>query len=221
MNTTMTTGNIQAILALAEQKGLIPDRTTRIIASGILADAFDKDADLSNRDAWRAAFKLPPLNPPVFRFIDTVEIPATDRFEVDRIKIGEVDGVKVGYVNGFFTSCFGGLVEEAQAALTLRRNELTRTASCSAINEALGTGVEEATMSQVWALMKRQGKGQKKGSLHVDGKANLFRVRDAKGVLRLVHVRWDADYGDWDVVAYEVDLGVEWDAERLVFSRNS
>ncbi len=164
---------------------------------------------------------LKPAVPSLFRFVDTVDIPAVDRFEVDRIKIGEVDGVKVGCIDAFFMSCFGGLVEEAQAALTLRCNELTRTASCSATNEALGTGIEEATMSQVWALMKRQGKGQKKGSLQLGGMANLFRVRDAKGVLRFVFVSWYVGSCDWGVRACKVDSGHDWEVRRRVFSRNS
>lgn len=39
-------------------------------------------------------------------------------------------------------------------------------------------------------------------------------------VLRLVNVNWNANYGDWNVNAYKVDNGNEWNAKRHVFSRN-
>ncbi|QQR82120.1 hypothetical protein IPJ70_02420 [Candidatus Campbellbacteria bacterium] len=159
-----------------------------------------------------------PAVPPLFRYLDTVKIAAIPSFDVSaHFKVGKTDGVKVGYIDGFFTSCFGGLVEEAQPPLALRRNELTRTAYCADINTALGEGVEEATCGQIWALMKRQGQGRR-GKLHVDGRANLFRVRDAKGVLRLVNVLWHAGSGGWVVGAGKVDHGLAWDAGRLVFS---
>ena len=61
MKTTMSTGNLQAILSLAEQKGLTPERMTKILSSGVLADLFDEQIDLSSRDAWRQAFGLGPL----------------------------------------------------------------------------------------------------------------------------------------------------------------
>ena len=162
-----------------------------------------------------------PPAPPLFRYLDTVKIAAIPSFNVPaHFKVGETDGVKVGYVWNFFTSCFGSLVEDAQPALALRRNESTRTSSCNAINEALGKGIEEATCGQIWALMKRQGRGQR-GKLHVDGKANIFRVRDKNGVLRLVNVSWSADDGDWRVDVDELGDALGWRAGRLVFSRNS
>ncbi len=193
-NSTMSTGNIQALLALAEQKSLTPERMTRIIASGIFADAFDERADLSNRDGWRIALKLQPLIPQLLHFMDTLDITAIDQFEIDRIKVGEVDGVKVGHVDGYFASRFGGFVEEAQPTTTLCRNKLVRSASFSNINEALGAHIQAGTMSQVWALVKCQGKGRrKKGALLVDGKESIFPVRCAHGHLLLVSVAWGSD----------------------------
>lgn len=61
MDTTMTSGNLQSILRLADEKHLNPERATKIIASGALADVFDEKADLTDRDAIRAAMKMPPL----------------------------------------------------------------------------------------------------------------------------------------------------------------
>jgi hypothetical protein len=63
MNTTMSSKQIQTILDLAEQKCLTPARTTAILSSGILADVFDSDANLSDREAVRQALKLGALLP--------------------------------------------------------------------------------------------------------------------------------------------------------------
>ncbi|HEY4525318.1 MAG TPA: hypothetical protein VJL39_03050 [Candidatus Paceibacterota bacterium] len=61
MDTTMTSGNLQSVLRLADEKKMSPERMTKVVASGVLADAFDEKADLSDREAIRAAMKLPPL----------------------------------------------------------------------------------------------------------------------------------------------------------------
>ncbi len=64
--TTMTSRQFQAILALAEQKGLTAERTTAILKSGILADVFDHEADLSDRPAVRNALRLGAIKPDTF-----------------------------------------------------------------------------------------------------------------------------------------------------------
>jgi hypothetical protein len=55
---TMSLGQLQAIMALAEQKGLNPERTKLILSSGVLADVFDLKADLSNREAVQKVLGL-------------------------------------------------------------------------------------------------------------------------------------------------------------------
>jgi hypothetical protein len=194
------------------------EQMTAVLGSGSLADA--RDADYTEwsperRDASRNVYGLKPLNPPpLFRFIDEVVVPMIGPFMVDRIKVGTVDGVDIGYVDPFFTECFGGLVDGVQGPTSFRRNELTRIGSCSAINETLGYGVEEATCGQIVWLMAN-------GKIRKDGKATIFRARDAKGVLRLVVVIWRADDGGWRVYADEVDCAHGWRAGRYVFSRSA
>lgn len=58
MKSTMTTGQIQEIFRIADAKRMTTERMTKIISSGILADLFDEEADLSRRDDVRKALGL-------------------------------------------------------------------------------------------------------------------------------------------------------------------
>lgn len=67
METTISSGNLQSFLRLLDDKGMTCGRFTAILGSGILADIFDPDADLGNRDAVRAALELGTIMPEIFR----------------------------------------------------------------------------------------------------------------------------------------------------------
>ncbi len=61
MDTTMNSRQLQSFLRLLEDKGVNVERSTTVLASGVLADVFDRDAKLDNREAVRAALGLGPL----------------------------------------------------------------------------------------------------------------------------------------------------------------
>ena len=64
--------------------------------------------------------------------------------------------------------------------------------------------------------MSLQSKGDE-GVLLINGWANIFYIRDAKGVFCAVGVDWDGD--GWDVRARSVGCPRGWGAGGRVFSR--
>jgi len=55
---TCTSGNLQSFLRLLDEKGVTPEIFGNRLSSGVLADVFDPNADLSDRIAVRKALKL-------------------------------------------------------------------------------------------------------------------------------------------------------------------
>ncbi len=62
-DTTYTTHQLMKLAELMEQKGITLKRFERIYTSGLLADIFEPEADLDNRNGVRAALKLGALAP--------------------------------------------------------------------------------------------------------------------------------------------------------------
>jgi hypothetical protein len=86
------------------------------------------------------------------------------------------------------------------------------------IAELGGEEKSETTLSEMFSLMEKQGKGED-GVLLNNGYANIFYIRDLAGVLRAVGVRWGG--GGWGVGADSVGGPDRWDGGYRVFSRNS
>lgn len=91
-DTTITSQQTVATLDLLKAKGMNPDRYKGILASGLLADLLDSAADLSNRDAFRAALKLSSLQPeapkPLFTIVGTTNIAATPEKKTSKCLVG-------------------------------------------------------------------------------------------------------------------------------------
>ena len=66
--------------------------------------------------------------------------------------------------------------------------------------------------------MAEQGNGED-GILLTNGYANIFYIRDIKGVFWAVGCYWGGD--GWDVSADSVGAPDVWDGGNRVFSRNS
>jgi hypothetical protein len=67
VNTIFSTAQILKLTEITEQKGVTPGRFQQILASGILADILEADADLSRREEVRKALKLGLLPPGTLR----------------------------------------------------------------------------------------------------------------------------------------------------------
>jgi len=126
---------------------------------------------------------------------------------------------KISYLDRDFKSWFLGKTEEPIGEVNLRYGVMTELANSRRIVEDLG-GEEksETTLTEMFALMEKQGQGEK-GDLLNNGWANIFYIKDNTGVLRTVRVFWYV--GGWFVGANSVENPFGWSVGYQVFSRNS
>lgn len=167
--------------------------------------------------------KLTPFLP---ELVSTVIIDATsskfvakDRFVANTSHDAPV---RISAVWDNFTKWFlsgDGKIEDPLDEQTIRYHKLRRSSVDGPIIAELG-GEEKAeiTLTEMFFLMKKQRKGED-GVLLNNYHANIFYIRDQKGVLRAVDVRWGS--GGWLVDASPVGYPDRWDIGRRVFSRNS
>ncbi len=143
---------------------------------------------------------------------------ASERFVVNTKRNAPV---KISFLWNNFSEWFLTGNSKTEAPIveqTLRYYTLRKASHDGSIIDALG-GAErsDTTLSRMFSLMEAQGKGED-GVLLTNGYANIFYVKDRKGVLRTVHVHWFG--GGWRVDADSVMIPVRWDAGHRVFSRN-
>ncbi len=154
--------------------------------------------------------------------LGAITIPATtEKFVArDKFVLGTSPGaeVKIAYLSSNFQSWFLDKIEEPRGETTLSYHKLIQASLDGPILAELGEKVE-VTISAFYSLLEKQGRGGAAGPLLVNGYANIFYVRDAKGVLRAVSAY---GYGvGWLVGAsFVLDPG-GWGAGHRVFSRNS
>jgi predicted metal-dependent peptidase len=101
--------------------------------------------------------------------------------------------------------------------MELRVSQLKKNSLDKPILAELGDKAE-TTLSAIWELLTKQPNGES-GVLLTNGYANIFYVRDAKGVLWAVGARWSS--GGWYVCASSVEGPGGWNEGSQVFSRNS
>lgn len=155
--------------------------------------------------------------PQLLEFIGTVTFPATSRSVVAEKFVVADSPVKIGWLGDNFKEWFLKKIEEPILEMTLCYAKLICSELDGPIMAELGEK-RETTLAQIYALMERQPNGEK-GILLTNGCANIFYIRDTKGVLRAVFVFWSGD--GWRVGADSVSYPCRWDGGGLVFSRNS
>lgn len=151
----------------------------------------------------------------------TVAVSAVERFAAaDHFKVDTSDSavVKIGDMGDNFRANFLSKVEKNVPAAELVVRRLTKNALDKDIREELGSDCEETTLAHLWEMLTRQSRGQK-GNLLTNGYANICYIKDAKGKLWAVDVRWDAYYDGWRVLASSVGVPHRWLAGFQVFSR--
>ncbi len=123
------------------------------------------------------------------------------------------------YLEKLFSERFLGKVEGPQGAAIICCHRLLQSLFDSDIVVGLG-GHEKAetTLTDIFWLTQQQKKGEL-GTLLTDGSANIFYVRDIRGFLGPVHVRWIV--GKWDLRANQTDHPQEHYHRLQVFSRKS
>lgn len=212
------------IISLFDETPL--EQVQAILGSGFLADLRDGDIDRVNRDELRKLLGLKPLEPVpelLLDFIGTVEVPAITEMFVARDKFvrntGKKARVKISYLGDNFTEQFLGKIEEPFAGGMLRYGTLRKSSvDGPIIAELSGKQKAETMFAEMFTLMERQGNGQS-GSLLTNGYANIFYIRDIKGVLWAVDCYWNDD--GWRVNACSVENPYSWNDGHHVFSCNS
>lgn len=162
----------------------------------------------------------------LLELVSTVVVSATTSKFVAKEKFvrdtGRKAKVKISYLGNNFTSWFlngDGKTEDSISEQTLRYHKLRQSSVDGPIIAELG-GAEksETTLSEMFSLAEKQGKGED-GVLLNNGYANIFYIKDSGGVLRAVGVDWDGD--GWSVGACSVEDPFRWPDGFQVFSRNS
>lgn len=160
----------------------------------------------------------------LLKFYGTASTPATTEKFVAKEKFivntSDEAEVNISYVGPTFQKEFlddEGIIDEPHPATILCRYKLRHGSVDKPIMADRGDH-EPTTLSEIFALMKKQRRGQR-GKLLTNGWANIFYVRSRSGVLFAVRVNWDGD--GWDVEADSVENPLEWNAGHLVFSRDS
>lgn len=129
--------------------------------------------------------------------------------------------VKICGLWGLFEEEFLGKTEAPFVGSVLYRATLTRSSFDGPIIDGLGgTKKAEVALAEFFAMLKRQRSGQV-GALLTNGYANIFYIKNKKGVLRTVYARWYAGFGGWYVFANAVTDPRQWRAGFQVFSRSS
>ena len=208
-------------------------------AVGVSQDRLDLLAKIASALAsscgaeWHAQFKnalkagLPAESPEaLLEHVGMVSVSATINKFVAKEKFvrdtGDTAQVKSNYLGDNFDewvlSC-DCKVEELTSEKVLHYAKLRKGSADTPIIAELGGEVgAEVTLSEMFSLMEKQKNGEN-GVLLNNGYANIFYIKDQKGVLRTVYVYWGSD--GWGASALAVSYPILWDAGRRVFSRNS
>jgi len=168
----------------------------------------------------------PKPTPSILELVSTVVVNATtgklvakDRFVINTERNAPV---KISYLGDNFKAWFlngDSKTEDPISEQTLRYHKLRQSSVDGPIIAELG-GAEksETTLSEMFSLMEKQGKGED-GVLLNNGWANIFYIKDVAGVLRAVRVYWRDD--GWFVYSNSVEGPGRWSGGNRVFSRNS
>jgi hypothetical protein len=158
-----------------------------------------------------------PENPaPLLEAIDTAIIPAASEPFVIRDHFEKPAGIVFATVWNEFKKRFYGKTEPASPEATLRKYKLLRIAPDGPIIAELGGEAKvETTVAAAHFLIRRQGRGQQ-GILQTNGYANIFYVRDNKGVLCAIRIGWDGE--GWVIDAIPVEDPLAWNGKHEIFS---
>jgi hypothetical protein len=131
----------------------------------------------------------------------------------DRFKSGA--DVRFSTVWAEFKSRFFRQTEAPAPAMTMRKYKLLAFAPDGPIIAELGGEARvETRLGAAFTLLQRQGGGEP-GFLQTNGFANIFYVRDERGVLCAIRIGW-ADAG-WVVDAIPVADPLAWNGQHLIF----
>lgn len=156
-----------------------------------------------------------PEKTPLLEAVETVAIPPLATPFVIRDSFKRPAGVKFATVWNEFKRRFYGKAEGPAPESQMRKYRLLAIAPDGPIIAELGgEAAVESTVAASYALLRRQGAGQE-GILQTNGYANIFYVRDQKGVLCAVRIGWDGE--GWVIDAISVEDPLAWNGKHEIF----
>ncbi|MEX1063783.1 MAG: hypothetical protein WED06_00400 [Candidatus Paceibacterota bacterium] len=156
----------------------------------------------------------------VLKRITTVQLRGRKHF-VARVAFGEDNpaGIKF-FLNEDFKNNFLDKVEKNIPATELSVDILTKQSKDEVIRRELTSEREETFLAYLYELVSHQPNGED-GPFPIDGKANIFYIRDAKDELWAVISGWYSCGRGWDVNACSVTSPDGWVVGYRVFSQVS
>ncbi len=129
--------------------------------------------------------------------------------------------VKICYFYGGFDKWFFDKVERLPEPVetTLRwRDLLNNTSHEATIAELGGITKAETSLAEIWSLLEKQANGQD-GVLLNSGKKNIFYVRDAQELARMIEVYWHAE--GWCIGACDLEVHQQLKPDSRLFFREA
>ena len=158
----------------------------------------------------------PDAKSPLLQPLETAVVPAASAPLVIRDLFKKNPRVKIATIWDEFQTRFFDKTEGPTLEATYRKYKLMRISADSPIIAELGGEAKaEGTFTAAFALLERQGNGAP-GFLQTNGYANIFYVKDKKGVLCAVRIGW-AD-GGWVIDAIATQDPLAWNGKHQIFS---
>lgn len=155
----------------------------------------------------------------VLRFVTTTRVKASCWFEARmhfRLDIGAGTDVRICHLNDAFEKHLLRMKEPALESTGINIHELLEVAHDYQIIDELGND-SQLTLSQLFSLLREQGRGEAGPLTTNTDRANLAYISDADGITWSVHARWRGE--GWSIAAYPTFPGGGWRANFHVFSR--
>jgi hypothetical protein len=145
----------------------------------------------------------------------TAVVPANTAPVVIRNCFTKNSAVILSTVFDEFKKRFFDKTEQPAGEATYRKYKLLRIAADGPIIAELGgESKAEGTFTSAFALLQRQPRGET-GFLQTNGYANIFYIRDIKGVLCAIRIGWASD--GWVVDAISVEDPLAWNGKHEIF----
>jgi hypothetical protein len=159
--------------------------------------------------------ELPSPKTPLLEAVATVSISGCGEAFAIRDRFERPSGVRFATVWNEFKKRFYGKIEWPPAEAQLRKYRLLTLAPDGPIIAELGgEACVEGTVSAAYSLLGLQGRGEP-GILQTNGYANIFYVRDLKGILCAVRIGWDGE--GWVIDAISVEDPLAWNGKHEIF----
>jgi hypothetical protein len=147
--------------------------------------------------------------------LETAVVPATLAPVIIRDYFKKNTRVRFSAIFAEFKNRFFDKTESPTAEAAYRKYKLLSISDDGPIIAELGGGSKvEGTFTAAFTLLQGQPKGEA-GFLQTNGYANIFYVRDKKGVLCAIQIGWRND--GWVVDAISVADPLAWIGKHLIF----